>query len=439
MSGSSSIATPLAPAPGRRGPGLLLLSLFALVCEEDELTISELALQNFRCYEHVVLELPRGLNIFVGPNASGKTSLLEAVLVLATTKSPRTLHDYELVRWDNVWGRVSGQFRSGEGQAVRIAVTLKGSGEPVDGAAAAPSYLTGAKHLEVDGQTCDAAAQVVGRAPAVFFSPDGLQLVKGAPSRRRRFLNTAIAQITPRHLDDLRRYRRALAQRNALLKQVARGEADGATLAPWTSQLVEAGARISADRERFVGQLSTVAADLDGTLTGGRECLEMRYQGVVAGVSDEQEREAVLREQLDKQWSREVQLGATQVGPHRDEVAVSVNGRPLRQFGSQGQQRTAALAIKLAEAQVIGQRRGELPVLLLDDCLSELDPKRASWLLELLAGFDQVFVTSAVATEALQQSNWTAWYNLAEGAIDQERRGAAGNESQTKREDQRCQ
>jgi len=391
------------------------------------LYICELTLQNFRCYSRLTLELPAGLNVFVGPNTSGKTSLLEAVLLLATTKSPRTNRDHEVVRWGSCWARIVGQFGSSGGASPNIAVTLKGQGQVAEGGEAVPSYLTGPKHVEIDRRACDSALQVVGQAPAVFFSPDDLQLIKGAPGVRRRFLNMAIGQISPRYLDDLRRYRRALAQRNELLKQVARGEADGPTLAPWTGQLVEAGVRISADRERFLAQLSPVAADMHGALTGGTERLQTRYESVLAGGGDDEERETAFREQLEKQWPREALLGATQVGPHRDEVVVTVDSRRLRRFGSQGQQRTAALALKLAEAQVIGRRRGEMPVLLLDDCLSELDPARAAGLLELLAGFDQVLVTSATATEALRRCNWTAWHELAEGIVRQ-KRGVSGTD-----------
>ena len=386
------------------------------------LQITELSLHNFRCYEHIALELPSGLNVLVGSNASGKTSLLEAVLLLTTTSSPRTNHDYELVRWDCAWGRASGQFVSSQQQALSVAITLRGQGKAGANEAALPAQLSEAKHIEVGGRRCNSAVEVVGQAPTVFFSPDDLQVIKGSPGVRRRLLNMAIAQITPRYLDDLRRYRRALAQRNELLKQVTRRETDGAAVAPWTSQLIDSGVRISADRERFLEQLGRAAAEVHKALTGGAEQLETRYRSVLAGAGDDQEREAVFRQQLEKQWPRELQLGATQVGPHRDEVTVTVNGRVLRQFGSQGQQRTAALAVKLAEAQVIAQRRDELPILLLDDCLSELDPRRAGWLLETGAGFDQVLVTSAAASDVLRASNWAAWHELSEGTIKQAQR-----------------
>jgi len=365
------------------------------------------------------VDLPPGPTLFVGPNASGKTSLLEAILLLATTRSPRTTYDRELVQWGRAWGQAAGRFEFDSGSPRAIAVTLQGQGSSNSTGEPPPSYLTGAKCVQIDGQVANSVARVVGQAPAVLFTPDDLEIVKGSPGVRRRLLNVAIAQITPRHLADLHRYRRALSQRNELLKQVAQDKADGAMLAPWTSQLVEAGVRISADREQFLSQLSPVAAQLQSQLTGDTEPLDICYSSSLAEAGDDQQREAVFREQLERQFDRELQRGATQVGPHRDDVEISIEGRSLRRFGSQGQQRTAALSLKLAEAQVIGQRRGELPILLLDDCFSELDNRRAGWLLELLGSFQQVLVTSAAATESLRKAYWASWYELEGGEVRQ--------------------
>jgi len=379
------------------------------------LYISKLRLQYLRCYQQLALDLPPGPTLFVGPNASGKTSLLEAVLLLATTKSPRTVYDHELVKWGRAWGQAAGRFEFDSGPPRAIAVTLQGQGSSNAEGEPLPSYLTGAKCIQIDGQVANSVARVVGQAPAVLFTPDDLAIVKGPPGVRRRLLNMAIAQITPRYLADLHRYRRALRQRNEVLKQVAQDKADGAMLAPWTSQLVEAGVRISAAREQFLSQLCPVAAQLQSQLTGDTEQIGICYSSSLAGSGDEEQREAAFREQLERQFARELQRGATQVGPHRDDVEITAAGRSLRRFGSQGQQRTAALVLKLAEAQVIGQRRGELPILLLDDCFSELDNQRASWLLELLGSFQQVLVTSATAGDSLRGVDWAAWYEL-EGA-----------------------
>ena len=381
--------------------------------------ISKLQLQYFRCYQQLTLDLPPGRNLFVGPNASGKSSLLEGILLLATTKSPRTTYDRELVQWGKAWGRAAGRFEFDDGPPRAIAVTLQGQGSSNAEDEPPPSYLTGAKHIQVDGSGVDSAARVVGQAPAVLFTPDDLEVIKGSPGVRRRLLNTAIAQIIPRYLADLHRYRRALSQRNELLKQMAGHKADGAMLAPWTNQLVEAGVRISADREQFLSQLSPVAAQLQSQLTGDAEQLGICYSSSLAGAGDEEQREAVFREQLERQFARELQRGATQVGPHRDDVEITADGHSLRRFGSQGQQRTAALALKLAEARVMGQRRGELPILLLDDCFSELDNRRSGWLLELLGSFQQVLVTSAAASDSLREADWAGWYELAGGEVKQ--------------------
>ncbi len=383
------------------------------------MNISKLRLQYFRCYEQLTLDLPPGRNLFIGPNASGKTSLLEAILLLATTNSPRTTYDRELVQWGRGWGQVAGRFEFDSGSPRAIAGTLQGQGSSNTEGEPPPSYLTGAKCVQIDGQVANSVARVVGQAPAVLFTPDDLEIIKGPPGVRRRLLNMAISQITPRYLADLHRYRRALRQRNELLKQVAQDKTDGASLAPWTSQLVEAGVRISADREQFLSQLRPVAAQLQSQLTGDTEELGICYSSPLAGAGDEEQREAVFREQLEKQFARELQRGATQVGPHRDDVEITADGRLLRRFGSQGQQRTAALALKLAEAQVIGQRRGELPILLLDDCFSELDNRRAGWLLELLGSFQQVLVTSAAASASLREADWAACYELEGGEVRQ--------------------
>ncbi len=390
--------------------------------------ISKLQLRYFRCYEQLALELPPGQSLLVGPNATGKTSLLEGILLLATTKSPRTAYDRELVQWGKAWGYAAGHFQFETGPPRAIAVALRGQessnaeGEPP------PSYLTGAKGVQVDGQVVNSVVRAIGQAPAVLFAPDDLEIIKGSPGVRRRLLNMAIAQISPRYLADLHRYRRALQQRNELLKQMAEDRVDGARLAPWTNQLVEAGVRISADREQFLSQLGPVAAELQSQLTGGAEQLEVCYSGSLAGAGDEEQREALFRQQLERGLDRELRCGATQSGPHRDDVEITANGRLLRRYGSQGQQRTAALALKLAEAYIIGQRRGELPILLLDDCFSELDNRRTCWLLELLGSFRQVLVTSAAPSDSLREADWAASYKLEGGEVKQVREVAAANE-----------
>jgi len=379
------------------------------------LQISHLALHNFRCYRQIDLDLPPGVSIFVGPNASGKTSLLEAVLVLATSKSPRTTRDRELVYWTASWGSISGQFRGMDTSSPSIRIVLRGavSGDEQD----LPSVLNGAKHIEVNGVRCDSVTELVGQAPAVLFSPDDLQLVKAGPAVRRRFLNTALAQLMPRYLDDLLRYRRALRQRNELLKQMQAGRAMGSDLAPWTSQLVETGSRISGDRQNFIAALGEDAGQLHTTLSDHSEQLTLQYDSVLAGIDDPDEKAEVFREELERSHEQELHRGITVIGPHRDEMAVAIDGYAARQFASQGQQRTAALSLKLAEAQVMQKRRGEPPILLLDDCLSELDTARAAKMVELAGQFEQILITSAGSSSVLRESNYGAWYEITDGRI----------------------
>ncbi len=377
--------------------------------------ISHLTLHNFRCYRQIDLDLPPGVSVFMGPNASGKTSLLEAVLVLATSKSPRTTRDRELVHWAASWGGISGQFHGMDTSSPSIRIVLRGavSGDEQD----LPSVLNGPKHIEVNGVRCDSVVQLVGQAPAVLFSPDDLQLVKAGPAVRRRFLNTALAQLMPRYLDDLLRYRRALRQRNELLKQMQAGRATGGDLAPWTSQLVQTGARISADRQNFIAALGEDAGQLHTTLTEHSERLALQYDSVLAGIDDPDEKVEAFREELERSHEQELHRGITVVGPHRDEMAVTIDGYAARQFASQGQQRTAALSLKLAEAQVMQQRRGEPPVLLLDDCLSELDGARAAKMVELAGQFEQILITSAGSSSVLRESNYSGWYEITDGRI----------------------
>jgi len=350
-----------------------------------------LTVENFRCHEAARFEFPPGLNVVLGPNASGKTSLLEAIYLLASTTSPRASNLRSLIRHGATWARVTGVFRRA-GADLSLRVTI---GDPSGG-------RTGATSLEVDGRPVTSAREVIGRAQAVLFWVGELAVVKGAPGDRRHFMNAAIGPMSARYLDDLMRYRRALRQRNELLKQFARGRTDGRLLAPWTHALVEAGAPITTDRASFVAALAAEAGPLHERLGAGAERLEVRYEPSVPLDSDAAPEDAFYA-RLEETHAREVERGSTQAGPHRDDIALLVDGVDIRRFGSQGQQRTAALALKLAQARVAGVRTQTEPILLLDDCLSELDPDRGAAMLDLSADREQMIVTSACCPEHLAE------------------------------------
>lgn len=365
----------------------------------------QLRLHNFRAYRNLVLDLPAGLCVFLGPNAAGKTTLLEAMHLVATTKSPRTINDVDLICWGETVARAEAGFGSQEGRSLRLAVGLQKA--PGNG-------LT--KRLEVNGEVVASAREVVSLAPVVMFGPDDLSLVKAGPGERRRFLNTALAQLQPRYLDDLMRYRRALRQRNEMLKSLRDGGGDFAAVQPWTEQLVRSGAALALDRRRFVADVGRHARGLHGLIGGGEE-LTLTYQSDLAEVESQPQAEELFRARLDQLADLEVRRGITLVGPHRDEMVVTLNGVPVRTFGSQGQQRTAALSLKLAQARVTQDWTQERPLLLLDDCLSELDATRARAVLSLEEELEGVIVTSAKLDPALAERTDAARFQVGDGQV----------------------
>ncbi len=352
--------------------------------------LRNLTVENFRSYERASFDLPPGLTVVLGPNASGKTTLLEAINLLATTTSPRAPNVKQLIRQGESFARASGVFER-DGANFTIAAAL---GEATRSEAR--------KSFEVDGRELTRPSDVIGRVQVALFWVGDLDVVKGPPAERRRFVNTAIGQLSHRHLDDLARYRRALRQRNEVLRAIAGGRGGGgAELAPWTRALVESGAAITADRSDYVGSLAREAAPLHAQL--GDEELEVLYRPAIGAAlaTDEEQLAEAFVEALEARRDEELSRGTTLVGPHRDDIRLRVGEVDLRRYGSQGQQRTAALALTLAQARVAKSRSETDPILLLDDCLSELDPSRASALLDLAAEHRQMIVTSACCPEAL--------------------------------------
>jgi len=352
--------------------------------------LQSLTLENFRCYERAELEFRPGLNVVLGPNACGKTTILEAIYLLATTTSPRGGRARTMVRHGEPWGRVTGRFMV-DGREVTLRTTL---GDP-------GGQNSSAKTLEIDGREVASAREVIGRVQAILFWVGELDVVKGSPAERRHFLNAALGQMSARYLDDLARYRRALRQRNEVLRGMAHRGGDGRTLAPWTHSLVESGVPITIDRRDYLAALAPEAAALHERLGVGAEALTVRYEPSVASAEPDGEPADEFYRALEDTHRRELDRRSTQVGPHRDDMLLEIDGVDLRRFGSQGQQRTAALALKLAQARVALARTEQQPILLLDDCLSELDPERGGAMLDLSRDHEQMIVTSACCPEHL--------------------------------------
>lgn len=351
--------------------------------------LKSLHLSNVRNYGQLELEPAAGLNVFVGRNAQGKSNLLEAISLLGTGKSFRTSRERDLIREGFELAAISGtaNVRAGE---VRLGCTIASTARGTR------------KVYTVNGQSVR-YAKFLGSLRVVTFVPADLQLVSGSPSLRRAFLNVALAQEQRTYYHELARYQKALTQKAALLRGPDEPDAD--LLAIYNETLVEAGTAVMLAREQLVRVLSAAAARVHAQWTGGAERLEIAYQPSVPFEVPSAETiagafSARLHSLAAQERSRQMSLA----GPHRDDLDLQLDGRSLAAYGSQGQQRTAVLALKVAEYTVMHERTGEAPLLLLDDVLSELDPGRAHAFLAGVGSFEQAFITATHVPEGLPQA-----------------------------------
>ncbi|HEY4027908.1 MAG TPA: DNA replication/repair protein RecF [Candidatus Dormibacteraeota bacterium] len=331
-----------------------------------------LQLRNYRNYSRLDIEPGNRLNVFLGANGQGKTNLLESVALLALSTSPRARRDSELVGPLAPEARVTALVQSGERSAeIRISIRVEGE--------------RARRRIEVDGQP-RRAVDLPGLFRVTLFWPDDLNLIKAGPEHRRRLLNEMLVQVRPGYARGLSRYARVLEQRNSLLKQVGAGEQPPSALEVWDLELARLGGELVEARRQAVADLAVTAAAGHAAISGG-EVLDLRY----VGPPDD------LLAALQRTRAEDVRRGSTGAGPHRDDIHIRLAERDARAFASQGQQRTAVVSIKLAEAAVVAQMTGERPVLLLDDVLSELDASRRGSLLEQLGDPGQVIITSVEA------------------------------------------
>jgi len=340
--------------------------------------LNSLSLANFRNYRSLDLEPAPGLNVFLGANAQGKSNLLEAIAMLGTGKSFRTNKESDVVR-------AGAEIASVAGEAVVRAGTVR-----LTCSVAATARGT-RKVYTINGQGVRYAS-FLGRARVVTFVPADLHLVGGSPASRRGTLNVALAQENPLYYRELARYQKTVVQKNALLKD---DRPDQDLLAIYDHALVEAGTALMLARAHYAGALAIAAAEAHARWSDRAETLQIAYRpnvpfevptrdGVAAAFEER------LRERADAERIRKIAL----VGPHRDDLELALDGTSLAAYGSQGQQRTAVLALKVAEYAVMRDRTGEAPLLLLDDVLSELDERRADAFLDGVGAYEQAFVTA---------------------------------------------
>jgi DNA replication and repair protein RecF len=347
--------------------------------------VTSLALEDFRSYTQREVAFAPGTTAFIGPNGAGKTNILEAVHVVARGDSSRANDDAEMIRWGSAFSRIGIEIERA-GEHARLDVTLFA---PTAGARRRPRRYT------TDGAP-RRADDVIGAFTVVAFFPEDTELLASAPSARRRYLDAMVAQVDRGHRADTRAFARVLQQRNALLRTGALEEQliPESELAFWDSELARLSAAISFRRQVAVHQMRSAFRDAAGEL-GADPVPDVAYAGQVRGETEDERADLYRRLILEKR-DRERWQGTTLVGPHRDDLAVAADERPLPTFASRGEQRSAVLALKLAEARWIEQRTGELPIFLLDDVLSELDSSRRESLCRALPDGAQALLTAAV-------------------------------------------
>ncbi|HET7657780.1 MAG TPA: DNA replication/repair protein RecF [Bacillales bacterium] len=359
-----------------------------------------LKLTNYRNYKQAELRFDDEINVFIGENAQGKTNLLEAIYVLAMANSHRTHNDKELIHWNEEYAKIEGKVQNARG-GLPLELVISKMGKKVK-----------ANHLEKRR-----LSDYVGTLNVVLFAPEDLNLVKGSPQIRRRFIDMEMGQVYPLYMHELSRYRKILQQRNALLKELKR---ENVMLDILTEQLIESAVKIVKKRREFLDLLENWALPIHHAISREREHLTITYKSSVE-VSEDGDL-SKMTNRLERKFSevrnREIERGVTLVGPHREDLGLSVNGKDVQTYGSQGQQRTAALSLKLAEIELISSEVGEYPLLLLDDVLSELDRYRQSHLLNAIRGKVQTFVTTTgvegIDHETIQSA---ARYDVDEGVV----------------------
>jgi DNA replication and repair protein RecF len=360
--------------------------------------LSQLALVNFRNLSNLRLEPEPGILLFCGRNGQGKTNLLESVYVLGTTRSPRTSVERELLSWrapDDAdlaavvapFARLEARVRRLEGE-IHLELTLEGE-RPGGNGSSAPGSVSRA--IKVNGLATRATG-LVGQLPVVYFSPADVELAGGPPAGRRQYLNLANSQVSPSHMRALQRYNRVLLQRNQVLRLVREHRQPPASLEPWTEQMVEWGVQVLRQRLTMLHQVDGRLEHIFRELAGTSETLRVVYrstacdQDVASAASPQLDQlHAAFREHQERLKAREIDQAVSLVGPHRDDFTFVLDGVDLNTYGSRGQQRLAVLALKLAEADWMRAEIGELPLVLLDDVLSELDPQRRGYVLHRVA------------------------------------------------------
>jgi len=355
--------------------------------------IESIQLKNFRNYESLELEFDQGTNILYGDNAQGKTNILESIYLCGTSKSHRGSKDKEMIRFEQEESHIRLFVCKNEMQ-YKIDMHLK-KNKP--------------KGVAINGIPIRKAKELLGVINVVFFSPEDLNIIKNGPAERRRFTDMELCQLDTIYVSDLSGYNHVLNQRNKLLKDISTNEKLKETIDIWDEQLVQYGIKVIRKRREFIDELNEIASDIHRNLTGGLEEIEISYEPDAA--------EGSLAEKVFINRERDLKLKTSCTGPHRDDFCVMINGIDIRKYGSQGQQRTAALSLKLSEIYLVKKKIHDEPVLLLDDVLSELDSSRQNYLLNSIHDIQTVITCTGLDEFVSHQFEINKVFHVIKGTV----------------------
>ena len=356
--------------------------------------IKTLELADFRNYETLNISFDKGTNILFGYNAQGKTNILEAIYISATTKSHKGSKDKEIIHFDKEEAHIR-TYLEKEDVEYRVDMHLR---------------KNKSKGIAIDGQKIKKAADLLGLLNVVFFSPEDLSIIKNGPAERRRFADIELCQLDSFYLYNLNNYNKIINQRNKLLKDMYFNQNLKETLNIWDSQLVSYGSKIIERREAFADQLCEIIGDIHKKLSGGKEDLIVKYEPDVR-IDDFESR---MKENQEK----DIRFKLTSTGPHRDDFSFIVNGIDIRKYGSQGQQRTAALSLKLSEIELVKKMTKDTPLLLLDDVLSELDSNRQNYLLNSIGDIQTIITCTGLDEFINNRFKINRVYNITNGIAE---------------------
>ena len=360
--------------------------------------IKKIKLCDYRNYKEAELELDEKVNILYGDNAQGKTNILESIYLCGTTKSHRGSKDRDIIRIGCDESHIK-MYVKKEGLEHYIDMHLK---------------KNKAKGIAINGISIKKSSELMGFINIIFFSPEDLNIIKNGPSERRRFMDMELCQLNGIYLDNLSRYNKILNQRNHLLKQIKSNKELMDTLSVWDEQLVKYGAEIIKARSDFIYRIKDIAGDIHKKLTGGREELLVTYEPDTDIES--------FAEKMKKNIERDIYHQYTHCGPHRDDLKFIANSMDIRTYGSQGQKRTAALSLKLSEIEIVKNKSGDIPVLLLDDVLSELDRKRQNYILECIKDVQTIVTCTGLEEFVNYRMSVNKIYKVENGNIIDENR-----------------